>query len=366
MNRFLGTDRIYRKSFGPYMVVVLVLVTVILLLAVFQFLGSSTITSGIDLLYLVVPLIGLILIGRGLARRIVIHRIIKSRRYLGNIDPKDQQPAASRVGVSVLYEEALASASTGRQSAASLKARMFAGGDGWWLYDATTIIYNDKGAPIAERCYTVFEAKLRQIVPHLVFDGRAAKGQQFKSIYSNSQQLKGVLGAEFDRLFAAYSPAHHTIETLSFITPEVIEAMQAMGDYDLEFVDNSLLCYAPFLSPARIDSFRQLCFNLYGKVNDNLRLYKPKAAEIKPFGQRLLKNYQGHLVVGGLLIGLGCLMSVMSVFAAIDGGSDSETIIQLFIHTIAIGGSGLVSLVSGLIGQRRNRRLEQEFLRSAS
>ena len=363
MNRFLGTDRIYRKGVGFYTVVVLVLLTGILLLALFQsFLGSSAITGGADLLYSVVPPVGLVLIGRGLVRRIIIHRIVKSRRYLGNIDPKDQQPAASRVGVSVLYEEALASGNRGRQSAASLKARMFAGGDGWWLYDATTIIYSDKGMPIAERCYTVFEAKLRQIVPHLVFDGKAAKGRQFKSIYSNSQQLKGVLGAEFDRLFATYSPAHHTIETLSFITPEVIEAMQAMGGYDLEFVDNSLLCYAPLLSPARIDSFKQLCFNLHGKVNDNLRLYKPKAAEIKPFGQRLLKNYRGHLVVGGMLIGFGC---VMSVFAAVDGGSDSRNIIQLVVHTAVIGGMGSVSLIAGLIGQRRNRRLEQEFLRSA-
>ena len=367
MNRFLGTDRIYQKAIGSHRAGVLLLVLVALLLAVLVAIGIYLAFDPFinhdsrSILYPVLALIGLASTVRSLVKKIAVHRIVKTRHYLGKIDLDNRHPDGSRVGVSILREEAKAD-TRGKLSAASLKAQVLEEGESWWLYDVTSIIHSDKGAPVAERCYTVFEAKLRQITPHLVFDGKAAKGRQFKSTYSKSQQLKGILGAEFDRLFVAYSPAHHAIETLSFITPEVIEAMGAMGDCDLEFVDNSLLCCTSFLGPDRLEDFRRRCFNLHAKVNDNLRLYKPKEAETKPFGRRLLKSYQRHLVVGSLLIGLG---GALFVLLAVDNDPDSKNTVQLAVHAIVIGGSGLAGLVSGLAGRRRNRRLEREFLRSA-
>ena len=367
MNRFLGTDRIYQKTIGSHGAEVLLLALVCLLLAVLAVLGIDRAFNPLfnhdwrSILYPVATLIWLVLYVRGLARKIVVHRIFKSRHYLGEIDLDNQSPGGSRAGVSILREEAKAD-TRGKLSAASLKARVLEEGESWWLYDATSIIHSDKGMPVAERCYTVFEAKLRQITPHLVFDGKAAKGRQFKSVYSKSQQLKGIFGTGFDRLFAAYSPAHHTIETLSFITPEVIEAVGVMGDCDLEFVDNSLLCYTSFLGPNHLEDFRRRCFNLHAKVNDNLRLYKPKGTEIKPFGRRLLKSYRRHLVVGSLLIGWG---GALFVLLAVNDNPDAGDTIQLFVQAIVIGGLGLASLVWGLRGRRRNRRLEREFLGSA-
>ncbi len=367
MNRFLGTDRIYQKAIGSHGAVVLLLVLVGLVLVgmavagIYSLFSSSDVRWSTSIIYLLGALISLAALVRGLARKIAVQRIVKGRHYLGKIDPDNQYPNGSRVGVSILREEARIGP-RGKLSAANLKARVLNKGESWWLYDATSIIHNDKGIPIAERCYTVFEAKLRQTTPHLVFDGKSAKGRQFKSIYSKSQQLKGILGAEFDRLFIAYSPAHHTIETLSFITPEVIEAMQAMGDCDLEFVDNSLLCYTSFLAPDRLEGFRRHCFNLHAKVNDNLRLYKPKEAEIKPFGRRLLKSYRRHLVAGILLIGLAGFLVALAVDNA---GPDGKNATQLAVHAIIIGLSGVLTLVLGLRGRQRNRRDERKFLQSA-
>ena len=366
MNRFLGTDRIYQKAIGSHRAGVFLLVLAILVLVgltvagVYSFFSSPDSRGSVLAVYLPGTLIGLAATIRGLVKKIVVYRIVRGRHYLGKIDPDNQHPNGSRVGVSILREEARADRK-GKWSAASFKARVLEKGESWWLYDATSVVHNDKGMPVAERCYTVFEAKLRQVTPHLVFDGKGAKGRQFKSIYSNSQQLKRVLGAEFDRLFAAYSPAHHTIETLSFITPEVIEAMQTMGDCDLEFVDNSLLCYTSFLSADRLGAFRRRCFNLHAKVNDNLRLYKPKEAEIKPFGRRLLKSYRHHLVVGVLLIGLAGFLAVLAVDST---GPDGKNVVWMAFYPTIIGLSGVVALVSGLKGRSGNRRDEQNFLRS--
>ena len=370
MNRFLATARIYRRPIGSHRAVVCLLVIsglsllVVACLPVLVFLANQS--SSFDLwpalVWLFASLVGLVAVVRGLARKIIIQRIVGARRYLGQIDLDNQHQNGSRVGVSILREEAKADR-LGKLSAASLKAQVLEKGDGWWLYDATSIIHSDKGIPAAERCYTVFEVKLRQATPHLVFDSKSAKGRQFKSIYSDSQQLQGVLGAELDRLFATYSPKHHAIETLSFITPEVIEAMLATGDLDLEFIDNSLLCYGPFLPPDRLAGFRRRCLNLHAKVNDNLRLHQPKQAAAQPFGRRLLKSHRGQLGLGLSLVVFGGLISALGSLAY-QFGEDGA--VGLIIFGITIWIPGLVPLVSGLKVKQRNQRLEQEFLDSTS
>lgn len=362
---FVNSNRIYQKTLGSHgagviWLAVLGLVGIILgvLVAAVSFSATGWL-AGILLVFLI--LVIKVAIGRVIAQMIMVRRIVKNRQYLGELDLKDKQPAGSRIGASILIEEARAG-HEGQKSVASFKAQVIEEGDGWWLYDATSTVYNDKGVAVAERCYTVLEVKLRQATPHLVFDSLRAKGRQFRAIYSGSQRLTGVLGHQFDLRFNTYSPMHHTIETLSFITPEVIEAMLGIDDCDLEFVDNSLFCYAPFLPPDRLDAFQKLGLNLHAKVNDNLRLYQSPERAVKPFGRRLLKSYWQSLVAGIFSLVLAVLAASTALVGI--GNPDGDTI-GLLLRAVVLGAIGLGLLFSGLKTRAANRRAEQEFLQQA-
>lgn len=362
----MGIDRIYRRAvtgthrFGIAALVLLTVLLVAVLLLVAALVVNAAYTGNGDTLvaagFMALLLIAIAaIVVRGLVRRIVIYKIVKGRNYSGQINLKADDPAGSRAGVSVLLEEARLG-SLGKKSAASFKVQIINQGQGWWLYDATSVIYGNKGMEIAERSYTVFEAKLRQPASHLVFDSKLAKKRQFRAIYSGSQQLKGVLGDQIERLFAVYSPIHHTIETLSFITPEVIEAIIGLDDCDIEFVDNSLLCYSSFLPPKRLDSFRRRCSNLHAKVNDNLRLYQASESAVKTFGRRLLKDYRRKIITGLLLAVLGLAVAILGL---------AVLSIEVVIQAVILASSGVKVIVSGFKTRAYNQRVEQEFLRES-
>ena len=166
----------------------------------------------------------------------------------------------------------------------------------WQVYDTTFYLYSELAADTSrEAYYTVFEAKLARAVPHLVFDSLSAKGQQFKHLYRQSQRL--TLEGDINQYFEVYSPDYYDIDVLSFITPEVIVAISVMAEYDLEFVDDSLLCYAPLLNQAEIEVFKQACLNLFNNVDDNLSAYRDdrlKAQlgrrQVNKFARKLLEN----------------------------------------------------------------------------
>ena len=173
-------------------------------------------------------------------------------------------------------------------------------GDNWKLYD---IIFNNSqprifpGQPnIQQSFYTVFEARLRRPVPHLVFDSKVAKKRQFNRLYVNAQWLP--LESGFTDHFEVYGPKHYQLDALSFITPEVLEAMLAMPDRDVEFLDDSLLCYAPLLAANQLDDFQAKCQRLQHHVDNNLQSYRDSwlrrqargEGGVTDFGKQLLPN----------------------------------------------------------------------------
>ena len=311
-NVFFGTKQIYQRSIGSHraeitlLVVVGVAILTLSLLAAYAGLNSreGIRLDGAFFLFVIGVLAALTAIVRGIGRLIIIDRISKQRHYLNDLDLDSPGRRISCLGLSVIREETKEGARSRQAPDGNFRVRLFEQEDDWWIGDASSTTYNDKGAT-TERCYTIFEAKLRQIVPHLVFDSRKAKGRQFRSIYLKSERLQAVFGAEFERLFVSHSPEHHDIETLSFITPEVVEAMIDLPDCDLELIDNSLLAYAPFLPAKKVDDFRCRWLNLHRKLNDNLRHYQLPDQDIKPFGRRLLKDHRNPILFGLLLLALG-------------------------------------------------------------
>ena len=205
---------------------------------------------------------------------------------------------------------------------------------------------------VTDKYYTILEIKLRKPVPHLVFDSKTANKQQFKSIYVAAQKLEAA--ANFDEYFTLYSPKHHSIETLSFITPEVIEAMIDLRDCDFEFIGDSLLCYAPLLDEAELVGLRQRGLLLHAKVNDNLRRYTPAVKQIDEFGRQLLKNPWRILpmTIGiSLLAGAFWISLIFSDFA-----------FEVLLYALGLTALAAV-LIFAIIGiKRKNQQLEEQFL----
>ena len=171
----------------------------------------------------------------------------------------------------------------------------------WQIYDTTFHLYDelDLGNQ-QEAYYTVFEAQLRRRLPHLLFDSKQAKKRQFRHLYRQAQELS--LEGGINDYFDVYAPDYYDIDVLSFITPEVIVAILAMRDYDLELIDDGLLCYAPLLSSAEIKVFQQRCLHLFNHLDDNLSAYrddrlkgKARRERVSPFARKLLQDPKPYL-----------------------------------------------------------------------
>ena len=207
--------------------------------------------------------------------------------------------------------------------------------------------------PVATAYYTVFEVKLRQNVPHLLFDSKVAKKQQFKSAYLSSQKFEEFVGLE--KHFNLYSPKHHQIETLKFITPEVIESLIDLKDSDVELVNDSLLCYAPLLEGDQLKDFRRRCLNLQVRLNDNLLpSYSLSKRTVSPFASRLLKKPTTNLISF-------VFASLVGTFVVISASQEGLEIgIMYFLIVVPLIAPLIFETISTI---RQNKKIEDQFLK---
>lgn len=97
--------------------------------------------------------------------------------------------------------------------------------------------------------YGVFSMQLPRGLPNVFFDSKKARRRQFRFHFSSKQRHS--LEGDFDRFFVTYFPAGYTIDSLSFITPEVMWALRFAADYDIEIYGNRLFLYGPLYDPAQ-------------------------------------------------------------------------------------------------------------------
>ncbi len=192
----------------------------------------------------------------------------------------------------------------------------------WQLYDATFDIYwrgRYSRYKAQEAYYTVFEAKLNYMTPHAIFDSIIGKKKQFKKLYLKSQKIQ--LGAGFDEHFETYVPQHYAMDTLTFITPEVMEKAARIKDCDIELLQGSLLCYAPLLPGEQLAPFMQKCLTLHKALNSNLSSYRDswlgKEQGVTEFGKQLLKN-PNKLLWTALIAGCFSILGIVGVILSGD------------------------------------------------
>lgn len=124
-------------------------------------------------------------------------------------------------------------------------------GDGWLYYDFTYDIYQRTkyGDYKADRIYYgIMGTTLPRQLPHIFFDSFKSRKQQFRFEFARSQRYS--FEGDFNQSFVAYMPDAYKIDTLSFISPEVMVALQAADDYDIEIIGNKVLLLGPLGDPA--------------------------------------------------------------------------------------------------------------------
>lgn len=94
--------------------------------------------------------------------------------------------------------------------------------------------------------YQVAELTLQQTMPHLIIQTQPQNGGRIGPVVpvvlSDSQRIK--LEGNFDQYFAVYNLEKHQIDTLTLLTPDVMQLLieKARG-YDIEIVENKLYLY---------------------------------------------------------------------------------------------------------------------------
>ena len=325
LRKLLRINKIYQADSIEYLILIttaLLMPWLIFILNPLQAQSANLVFWSISLLYLL-PVVVYLSIWRW-PRAIHTRRLLNSRNYLAT-------KVTTKIEQSAIDTELLQKHYTAR---AVIKA------DFWQIYDV--IFASNNRSEHGKSYYSVFEAKLERTVPHLVFDAKAAKGQQFKFVYSQAQTL--TLEAELNDYFVAHAPKTYQIDTLSLITPEVVEAMINMKDCDIEFVDEYLLCYAPLLAQSALADFQQRCLALYNKVNNNLSAYRDDRLEhqarrddVTQFAKRLLPNsakYLPIMIISGLV-----WLSLLSLWMFAIATDKSQLALQsalLFAPTVIV------------------------------
>ncbi len=241
------------------------------------------------------------------------------------------------------------------------QAQLIRQGGFWQLYDATFDIYWRRGNhryKAQEAFYTVFEAKLNHMAPHVIFDSIIGKKKQFKKLYTKSQKIQ--LGAGFDEHFETHAPQHYAMDTLTFITPEVMEKAARIKDCDIELLQGSLLCYAPLLPGEQLEPFMQKCLTLHKALNANLSSYRDswlgKEQGVTEFGKQLLKNPIKFLWIALIL---SCF-SILGIVGAIASG-DWRNLLDLRFGILVFFNVGAFGVYAEDL--RQNRKMESDFRR---
>ncbi len=89
--------------------------------------------------------------------------------------------------------------------------------------------------------YAVASFQLPRSLPNVFFDSKHTGSREFKKLFKASQ--KHSLEGNFDQHFTTYFHEEYRIDNMSFITPDVMEALLFGKNYDIEIYQDKLFLY---------------------------------------------------------------------------------------------------------------------------
>ncbi len=145
----------------------------------------------------------------------------------------------------------------------------------WTYYELSWSKYRHyKGGEYksVEIFYGVMMAQLPRKLPNVFFDSLKARRRQFRLEFKK-RQLASLEG-DFDKYFATYFPENYAVDSMSFISPDVMWALKDAAAYDIEIVDDYVYIYGPLLSPpSQLGEMSSKLLPIKKQLLDNIGTY---------------------------------------------------------------------------------------------
>lgn len=139
----------------------------------------------------------------------------------------------------------------------------------------------------ATHYYSVITTQLPRSLPNVVFDSLKQRRRQFRFHFAKSQlhHLEG----DFDKHFATYFPRGYTVDSMSFISPDVMWALREAEDYDVEIVGDRLFLYGSLLgsAEAQLDDMHTKLMDIKKQLLDNILTYRDERLPMEIGRQRV-------------------------------------------------------------------------------
>jgi len=149
-------------------------------------------------------------------------------------------------------------------------------GDGWGYGEFTfKRFHKTKHGKVdrTEYFYAIAAFKLPRKLPNVMFDSKLTGGREFKALLDDSQ--KHSLESIFGKYFDTYFHEDYNIDSLSFITPEVMEAIIEAKEYDVEIHGEYLYLYNELENmPKQLLDMKRLGENIFTKLENNIYSYR--------------------------------------------------------------------------------------------
>lgn len=121
--------------------------------------------------------------------------------------------------------------------------------------------------------YGVMSVELPRELPNMFFDSKHARGRQFRFHFDKSQRRR--LEGDFNEYFTTYFPNTYSIDGLSIITPDVMLALKAASEYDIELVGNRVYLYGPLFDPkVQLPDMSAKIQAIRSQLLDNINTYR--------------------------------------------------------------------------------------------
>jgi len=206
--------------------------------------------------------------------------------------------------------------------------------------------------------FAVAAFDLPRALPNVFFDSKRSGGREFKLLFREDQRHD--LEGDFHTHFATYFTEDYSIDSLTFITPDVMEAFVEANQYDIEIFGNKLYLINELENmPEQLKDIEQKGKRIREAMKRNITRYKDDRIDrevadktISISGLLLRRSYKKYSILAtvGAAISLGSLLAyAASIFDAVAA------------FTLTVAGLGLCVYAGTFIYdiQKTNRNLRK-------
>jgi len=215
-------------------------------------------------------------------------------------------------------------------------------GDDWAFCDFEFSKYQKKkyGEYKSETYYFSIGAfQLPRKLPNVMFDSHSTGGREFDLLFDSRQRHS--LEGDFDKYFTTYFHQDYTIDSLSFITPEVMQALIVARDYDVEISGDILYLYNEIENmpdqlhdfEAKGDQIRKVLLNNILTYRDDRIKYSDGRRTVSFLGLKLRRSLKLQL----FNIFLGTTLCLLGMYILFWARNEVNTIPAVSFYLLCFG-----------------------------